>query len=55
MWERLVSYLMGQLVVLGAVVEPDIAELGFWSAFSGLVGVLGLFCTWQRDLPPATV
>ena len=43
LWERLVSYLMGQLVVLGAVVEPDLAELALWASFSTLVGVLGLY------------
>ena len=41
--ERLVSYVMGQLVVIGAVVEPDIAELGLWGGFSAIVGVLGVY------------
>lgn len=43
LWERLVSYVMGQLIVLGAVVEPDMAEMGLWGSFSALVGLLGLY------------
>ena len=43
LWERLLSYLMGQLVVLGAVVEPDVAEFGLWGGFSLIIGVLGLY------------
>lgn len=47
-WERFLSYLMGQLVVLGAVVEPDMAELSLWGGFSLLVGVLGLYAGRRR-------
>ena len=42
-WERLISYLMGQLVILGAVVEPDVAELVMWGCFSALVGLLAVY------------
>ena len=43
LWERLINYTMGQLVVLGAVVEPDLPELLLWFTFSACVGVLGLY------------
>ena len=49
LWERLASYAMGQLVVLGAVVEPDLAELAFWSGFATIVGFLGLYSGLTRD------
>ena len=48
-WERLATNLMGQLVVLGAVVEPDLAELCLWGGFSALIGVLSLCAGLARD------
>ena len=38
LWDRLLNYSMGQLVILGAVVEPDVGELLLWTAFSAAVG-----------------
>ncbi|KAL1503646.1 hypothetical protein AB1Y20_012120 [Prymnesium parvum] len=49
LWERLINYTMGQLVVLGAVVEPDLAELLVWLAFAALVGFFGLYSGLCRD------
>lgn len=48
-WERMASYLMGQLVVLGAVVEPDLAEFCLWGGLSASVGLLGLCAGLARD------
>ena len=49
LWDRLLSFLMGQLVVLGAVVEPDVAELALWGGFSTFVGLLSLSAGAQRS------
>jgi len=49
LWERLINYSMGQLVVLGAVVEPDLPELLLWLAFAAFVGCLGLYSGLCRD------
>ena len=48
-WERLINFLMGQLVVLGAVVEPDVAELLLWGSFAVFVGLLSLYSGLARD------
>ena len=48
-WERLVNFLMGQLVVLGAVVEPDLAEMMLWGSFTALVCLLGMYAGLARD------
>jgi len=55
LWERLVAYVMGQLVVLGAVVEADAAEILMWGGFAAVIGVLGLYAGTRRThRPPAT-
>ena len=33
---------MGQLVIVGAVVEPDLAELLLWSCFTAVVGIISI-------------
>ena len=43
LWDRLINYTMGQLVIVGAVVEPDLAELLLWSCFTAVVGVIGIY------------
>jgi len=48
-WERLVNFLMGQLIVLGAVVEPDLAEMVLWGSFTALVCLLGMYAGLARD------
>ena len=48
-WERLMHYAMGQLVILGAVVEPDWAELVLWTSFAVLNGALALYSGLCRD------
>lgn len=48
LWERLINYTMGQLVVLGAVVEPDLAEFLLWLTFAAFVGFLGL-CSGESN------
>ena len=35
--------------LLGAVVEPDLAELVLWFAFSALVGLLGMYAGLAKD------
>ena len=35
--------------MIGAVVEPDVAEFGLWGSFTALVGVLGLYGGLARD------
>ena len=49
LWDRLLNYSMGQLVILGAVVEPDVGELLLWTAFSAAVGVLSVSSGLCRD------
>ena len=34
---------MGQLVIVGAVVEPDLAELLLWSCFTAVVGIISIY------------
>ena len=43
LWDRLINYTMGQLVIVGAVVEPDLAELLLWSCFTVVVGLIGIY------------
>lgn len=54
-WQRLgesmINYTTGQLVILGAVVEPDLAEFGLWATFSLIIGALGAF---SGDLLPSS-
>lgn len=41
--ERLLNYVMGQLLTLGAIIEPDVPELVLWGGFSILVGFLSIY------------
>ena len=40
---------MGQLVIVGAVVDPDVAELLLWSGFTAFVGLIGIYSGLCRD------
>ena len=45
---------MGQLVIVGAVVEPDLAELLLWSCFTAVVGIISIYSGLCRSTVKAT-
>ena len=49
----MINYTMGQLVIVGAVVEPDLAELLLWSCFTAVVGVIGIYSGLCRSMVKA--
>jgi len=49
LWDSLIHLMMGQLVVLGAIVEPDWAELLLWTGFAIFNGALALLSGLCRD------
>lgn len=48
-WERLVHFFMGQLVLIGAVVDADCGEMLLWSGLAVVVGLLGLYSGICKD------
>ena len=49
LWERMLNYTMCELVILGAVVEPDLPELVLWVSFSCVIGICSLYAGLARD------